>query len=83
MGGTSTDVCHFAGEFERVLHTEIAGVRITAPMMNIHTVAAGGGSILSFDGARMRVGPESAGANPGPACLRARRAAGGDRRQRA
>ena len=52
MGGTSTDVCHFAGEFERVLHTEIAGVRITAPMMNIHTVAAGGGSILSFDGAR-------------------------------
>ena len=63
--------------------TAIAGVRITAPMMNIHTVAAGGGSILSFDGARMRVGPESAGANPGPACLRARRAAGGDRRQRA
>ena len=67
MGGTSTDVCHFAGEFERVLHTEIAGVRITAPMMMIHTVAAGGGSILSYDGARMRVGPESAGANPGPA----------------
>ena len=67
MGGTSTDVCHFAGEFERVLSTAIAGVRITAPMMNIHTVAAGGGSILSFDGARMRVGPESAGANPGPA----------------
>ena len=67
MGGTSTDVCHFAGEFERVLHTEIAGVRITAPMMMIHTVAAGGGSILSFDGARMRVGPESAGADPGPA----------------
>ncbi len=68
MGGTSTDVCHFAGEFERVLHTEVAGVRITAPMMNIHTVAAGGGSILSFDGTRMRVGPQSAGANPGPAC---------------
>ena len=68
MGGTSTDVCHFAGEFERVLHTEIAGVRITAPMMMIHTVAAGGGSILGFDGARMRVGPESAGADPGPAC---------------
>ncbi|MFO1209394.1 MAG: hydantoinase B/oxoprolinase family protein [Amaricoccus sp.] len=68
MGGTSTDVCHFAGEFERVLHTEIAGVRVTAPMMMIHTVAAGGGSILSFDGARMRVGPESAGADPGPAC---------------
>ena len=67
MGGTSTDVCHFAGEFERVLNTEIAGVRITAPMMMIHTVAAGGGSILGFDGARMRVGPESAGADPGPA----------------
>ena len=67
MGGTSTDVCHFAGEFERVLNTAIAGVRITAPMMMIHTVAAGGGSILSFDGARMRVGPESAGADPGPA----------------
>ncbi len=68
MGGTSTDVCHFAGDYERVLHTEIAGVRVTAPMMNIHTVAAGGGSLLTFDGARMRVGPESAGANPGPAC---------------
>ncbi len=68
MGGTSTDVCHFAGEFERVLHTEIAGVRVTAPMMMIHTVAAGGGSILAFDGARMRVGPASAGADPGPAC---------------
>jgi 5-oxoprolinase (ATP-hydrolysing) len=67
MGGTSTDVCHFAGTLERVHRTEIAGVRITAPMMNIHTVAAGGGSILSFDGARMRVGPDSAGANPGPA----------------
>ncbi len=68
MGGTSTDVCHFAGTFERVLHSEIAGVRVTAPMMHIHTVAAGGGSLLTFDGARMRVGPESAGANPGPAC---------------
>ncbi|MFQ8431994.1 hydantoinase B/oxoprolinase family protein [Amaricoccus sp. W119] len=68
MGGTSTDVCHFAGEFERVLHSEIAGVRVTAPMMHIHTVAAGGGSLLTFDGARMRVGPESAGANPGPTC---------------
>ncbi len=68
MGGTSTDVCHFAGEFERVLNTEVAGVRITAPMMNIHTVAAGGGSLLTYDGARMRVGPESAGANPGPVC---------------
>ncbi len=68
MGGTSTDVCHYAGEFERVLNTEVAGVRITAPMMNIHTVAAGGGSLLTFDGTRLRVGPESAGANPGPAC---------------
>ncbi len=68
MGGTSTDVCHFAGEFERVLNTEVAGVRITAPMMNIHTVAAGGGSLLSYDGTRLRVGPKSAGANPGPVC---------------
>ncbi len=68
MGGTSTDVCHFAGEYERVLNTEVAGVRITAPMMNIHTVAAGGGSLLKFDGARMQVGPESAGSNPGPTC---------------
>ncbi|MEL7277543.1 MAG: hydantoinase B/oxoprolinase family protein [Pseudomonadota bacterium] len=68
MGGTSTDVCHYAGDFERVFNTEVAGVRITAPMMNIHTVAAGGGSLLTFDGTRMRVGPESAGANPGPAC---------------
>ncbi len=66
MGGTSTDVCHFDGEFERVLNAEVAGVRITAPMMLIHTVAAGGGSLLGFDGTRMRVGPESAGANPGP-----------------
>lgn len=68
MGGTSTDVCHYAGELERVLRTEVAGVRVTAPMMMIHTVAAGGGSILGFDGTRMRVGPESAGADPGPAC---------------
>ncbi|TVQ53697.1 MAG: 5-oxoprolinase, partial [Rhodobacteraceae bacterium] len=68
MGGTSTDVCHYAGAFERVLHTEVAGVRMRAPMMHIHTVAAGGGSILFWDGARMRVGPESAGAAPGPAC---------------
>ncbi len=68
MGGTSTDVCHFAGEFERAFDTEVAGVRMRAPMMRIHTVAAGGGSILQFDGARYRVGPESAGANPGPAC---------------
>ena len=68
MGGTSTDVCHYAGGYERVLNTMVAGVRITAPMMNIHTVAAGGGSLLQFDGTRLRVGPESAGANPGPAC---------------
>ena len=67
MGGTSTDVWHYDGEYERVLHTEVAGVRMRAPMMKIHTVAAGGGSLLGFDGARMRVGPESAGADPGPA----------------
>ena len=67
MGGTSTDVCHYAGEYERVFLTQVAGVRMRAPMMNIHTVAAGGGSILQFDGTRMRVGPESAGAHPGPA----------------
>ena len=67
MGGTSTDVCHFAGEYERVLNTLIAGVRITAPMMNIHTVAAGGGSLLTYDSGRMQVGPASAGADPGPA----------------
>ncbi|MBE9030866.1 hydantoinase B/oxoprolinase family protein [filamentous cyanobacterium LEGE 11480] len=67
MGGTSTDVAHFAGEYERSLETEIAGVRVCVPMMSIHTVAAGGGSLLQFDGARFRVGPESAGANPGPA----------------
>jgi 5-oxoprolinase (ATP-hydrolysing) len=70
MGGTSTDVTHFAGEFERAFVTEIAGVRLRAPMMRIHTVAAGGGSICTFDGARFRVGPESAGANPGPASYR-------------
>ncbi len=70
MGGTSTDVSHYAGEFERVFDTRIAGVRMRAPMMNIHTVAAGGGSILHFDGARYRVGPDSAGAHPGPACYR-------------
>jgi 5-oxoprolinase (ATP-hydrolysing) len=70
MGGTSTDVCHFAGEYERAYETVVAGVRMRAPMMNIHTVAAGGGSICSFDGARFRVGPASAGANPGPACYR-------------
>ena len=67
MGGTSTDVAHYAGEYERSFETEIAGVRLRTPMMSIHTVAAGGGSIIQFDGARYRVGPESAGANPGPA----------------
>ena len=70
MGGTSTDVSHFAGEFERVFETQVAGVRMRAPMMSIHTVAAGGGSILHFDGSRYRVGPDSAGANPGPASYR-------------
>ncbi len=70
MGGTSTDVTHYAGEYERAFETEVAGVRMRAPMMAIHTVAAGGGSVLVFDGARYRVGPESAGANPGPACYR-------------
>ncbi len=70
MGGTSTDVSHFAGEFEREFETQVAGVRMRAPMMSIHTVAAGGGSLLVFDGQRLRVGPESAGANPGPACYR-------------
>jgi 5-oxoprolinase (ATP-hydrolysing) len=70
MGGTSTDVSHFAGEFERAFETQVAGVRMRAPMMSIHTVAAGGGSILHFDGARYRVGPDSAGANPGPASYR-------------
>jgi 5-oxoprolinase (ATP-hydrolysing) len=70
MGGTSTDVSHYAGEFEREFETQVAGVRMRAPMMSIHTVAAGGGSVLQFDGARFRVGPESAGANPGPACYR-------------
>ncbi|MGR3276457.1 hydantoinase B/oxoprolinase family protein [Acaryochloris marina NIES-2412] len=74
MGGTSTDVAHFNGKgectYERVLETEVTGVRVRAPMMAIHTVAAGGGSILNFDGARYQVGPESAGAYPGPACYR-------------
>ena len=70
MGGTSTDVSHFAGQYERAFETEVAGVRMRAPMMLIHTVAAGGGSILHFDGARFRVGPDSAGANPGPKCYR-------------
>lgn len=70
MGGTSTDVSHFAGEYERVFTTRIAGVRLRAPMLDIHTVAAGGGSVLHFDGSRYRVGPDSAGADPGPACYR-------------
>lgn len=70
MGGTSTDVCHYAGTYERSFETEVAGVRMRAPMMNIHTVAAGGGSVLSFADGRYQVGPESAGANPGPACYR-------------
>ena len=70
MGGTSTDVAHYDGAYERAFETEVAGVRMRAPMMMIHTVAAGGGSICSFDGARYRVGPESAGADPGPACYR-------------
>ncbi|MBV6696647.1 hydantoinase B/oxoprolinase family protein [Kitasatospora aureofaciens] len=70
MGGTSTDVSHFAGEYERVVTTQVAGVRLRAPMLAIHTVAAGGGSVLRFDGGRLRVGPDSAGADPGPACYR-------------
>jgi 5-oxoprolinase (ATP-hydrolysing) len=70
MGGTSTDVSHFDGEYERTFETEVAGVRMRAPMMLIHTVAAGGGSILHYDGMRFRVGPDSAGANPGPKCYR-------------
>src|SRR5258708_23085567 len=70
MGGTSTDVSHFDGEYERAFEAEVAGVRMRAPMMLIHTVAAGGGSILHFDGARFRVRPDSAGANPGPKCYR-------------
>ena len=73
MGGTSTDVCHVnlgpGGEdFERTFETMVAGVRLRAPMMRIHTVASGGGSILSFDGLRFKAGPDSAGADPGPAC---------------
>ena len=70
MGGTSTDVAHYNGEFERTFETQVAGVRMRAPMMLIHTVAAGGGSICTFDGSRYRVGPESAGADPGPVCYR-------------
>ncbi|MFH8787026.1 hydantoinase B/oxoprolinase family protein [Streptomyces roseoverticillatus] len=71
MGGTSTDVSHFAGEYERVVTSQVSGVRLQAPMLDIHTVAAGGGSVLHFDGSRYRVGPDSAGAEPGPACYRA------------
>jgi 5-oxoprolinase (ATP-hydrolysing) len=70
MGGTSTDVSHFAGEYERSFETEVGGVRLRVPMMRVHTVAAGGGSILVYDGARFRVGPQSAGADPGPKCYR-------------
>ena len=70
MGGTSTDVSHYAGDFEREYETQVAGVRMRAPMLSIHTVAAGGGSVLHFDGSRYRVGPDSAGADPGPACYR-------------
>lgn len=70
MGGTSTDVCHYDGSYERSFDNEVAGVRIRAPMMQIHTVAAGGGSCLTYDGTRLRVGPDSAGANPGPAAYR-------------
>jgi len=70
MGGTSTDVSHYAGELERISETVVAGVRLRAPMAAVHTVAAGGGSICRFDGARLRVGPQSAGADPGPACYR-------------
>ena len=70
MGGTSTDVSHYAGEYERAFNTHVAGVRMRVPIMRIHTVAAGGGSILHFDGERYRVGPDSAGAAPGPACYR-------------
>jgi 5-oxoprolinase (ATP-hydrolysing) len=70
MGGTSTDVSHYAGELEREFETQVAGVRMRAPMLSIHTIAAGGGSILHFDGQRYRVGPDSAGANPGPASYR-------------
>ncbi|HUJ38409.1 MAG TPA: hydantoinase/oxoprolinase family protein, partial [Hyphomicrobium sp.] len=70
MGGTSTDVAHFAGSYERAFETQIAGVRLAVPMLRVHTVAAGGGSIITYDGTRFRVGPESAGANPGPKCYR-------------
>ncbi len=70
MGGTSTDVSHFAGTYERTLETEVAGVRLRVPMLDIHTVAAGGGSIIRYDDGRLRAGPESAGSDPGPLCYR-------------
>ncbi len=70
MGGTSTDVSHYAGALERIVNSTVAGVRLRTPVLDIHSVAAGGGSICHFDGARFRVGPQSAGANPGPACYR-------------
>ena len=82
MGGTSTDVSHFDGEYERAFETEVAGVRMRAPMMLIHTVAAGGGSILHFDGARFRVGPDLGGRQSGAEMLPPRRAARRHRRQR-
>ncbi len=82
MGGTSTDVSHFAGEYERAFDTEVGGVRVRAPMMSIHTIAAGGGSIIRFDGARLRVGPESAGAEPRARQLPARGPADHHRCQR-
>jgi 5-oxoprolinase (ATP-hydrolysing) len=83
MGGTSTDVSHYAGEFERAFETQVAGVRMRAPMMSIHTVAAGGGSLLSFDGARLRVGARKRRCQPRPGQLPPRRPAGHHRRQRA
>mgnify|MGYP003350040160 CR=1 FL=1 len=70
MGGTSTDVCHYAGQYERQFENEVNGVKLNIPMMAIETVAAGGGSVVDFDGVKMRVGPESAGSNPGPACYK-------------
>ena len=82
MGGTSTDVSHYDGEYERAFETEVAGVRMRAPMMLIHTVAAGGGSILHFDGARFRVGPDSRGRQSGAEVLPPRRAARRHRRER-
>ena len=81
MGGTSTDVAHFDGEYERAFETEVAGVRMRAPMMSIHTVAAGGGSILHFDGARFRVGPDFGGRRSRPEVLSPRRPARRHRRQ--